>query len=177
MNSDTPQAVCSETSEHLCKAWAAREVRWNPDLVAAGHEIGASDPTSLCPMVIPDWKGAVRADYRAVTCVKCWARRLMDWVDSCHPYATVGYRKLSLGELVFMLYPIIIIAIKGPAVFHIFRDTFSVNTASAVKTMQQLLGCLLFLLYCPPAPPTPTCILLGILFSPHLLLGDLIHCL
>lgn len=44
------------------------------------------------------------------------------------------------------------------------------------QLMRHLLHCLL-LLCCLPPSPTHTYILLGILFSPRLLLGDLIHCL
>lgn len=149
---------------------------WNPDLVPAGYEIWASDLTSLCPMVIPAWKGAVRTDHRAVTCTKCWARHLMAWVDRCHSHVHYRLQKALLTWWAGL-----------PALshqLHCHEGNLLCFTSLEIhflliehqQLMRHLLHCLL-LLCCLPPPSTHTYILLGILFSPRLLLGDLIHCL
>lgn len=118
MNSDTPQAVCSESNEHLCKTRDAREIERNLDLASCWPQVWASDPTSLCPTTIPACKGAVRSDNRNNNVCE-----LLSMVSG-HPHRLGGQLSTSCSwqsarissHLVFMLYPIIIV-VKG-SVFH-----------------------------------------------------------
>lgn len=150
------------------QVWAARgRWGWNSDLVPCWLRDLGKRPNSV-PMVISAWKGAVRTDHRGVTCTKCWARHLMACGQVSLSRSLQATGKLFwLGELVFLLYLISFIAMKGPAMFHISRDTFSVNRASAVNATSPL-HCLLLLL--PSTFSYPHIYPSGHSFSPRLLL-------
>lgn len=176
MNSDTPQAVCSEARKSSCKAWAAREV-------------GVESWLSSC------WLRDLgkRPNFSVPHGNSCLEGCSEDWSQSSNMHEMLSMAPHGLGGQVSFSCSLRATESSSGLVSWSFCSISSASlpwkdllcfTSLEIhflliehqQLMQHLLHYLL-LLCCLPPPPTHTYILLGILFSPCLLLGDLIHCL
>lgn len=99
----------------------------------------------------------------------------MGGVDGRHPHARLRLQKAplpgELAEVAFVLHPIVV-AMEGPAVFHISESTFLSTQHHLLKSHDISLAA--SFPFTTPAPARHTRPL-GVLFSSHSLLGDLTH--
>lgn len=101
----------------------------------------------------------------------------MGGVDGRHPHAHLRLQKAplpgELAEVAFVLHPIVV-AMEGPAVFHISESTFLSTQHHLLKSHDISLAASFPFTAPSPCPPYDTRPL-GVLFSSHSLLGDLTH--